>query len=205
MPAREGCRPAQPITDEADIQHIRELILSRTDNLVARDYLLFSLGLNSGLRGCDLVRLRLSDLVGEKGVRKSVRIKMSKTKKPIEFRVNDAIKEALARYLAAYPLVKPEHYLFFTTLGNRQVYDRHLSTPSAGYLIRSWCHSIGLEGSFGSHTLRKTVGYQYRVKGVPFELIQAKLGHSAKSVAATWAYLGITAESVGKYEDAINL
>jgi integrase len=205
MPAREGCRPAQPITDEADIQRIRELILSRTDSLATRDYLLFSLGLNSGLRGCDLVRLRLSDLVGEKGTRKSVRIKMSKTQKQITFRVNEAIKEALSRYREAYPLVGPSDFLFFTTLGNRQIYARHLSTPSAGYLIRSWCHSIGLEGSFGSHTLRKTVGYQYRVKGVPFELIQAKLGHSAKSVAATWAYLGITAESVGKYEEEICL
>jgi len=205
MPAREGARPAQPITEEADIQAIRGLILARNDPTAARDYLLFSLGLNSGLRGCDLVRLRLSDLVTEKGARKSVRIIMSKTKKPIEFRVNEAIKEALARYREAYPRVGPGDFLFFTTLEGRQTYGQHLSTPSAGRLIRSWCHSVGLEGSFGSHTLRKTVGYQYRVKGVPFELIQAKLGHSAKSVAATWAYLGITAESVGRYEEEINL
>lgn len=205
MPAREGARPAQPITNEADIQAIRGLILARNDTTAARDYLLFSLGLNSGLRGCDLVRLRLSDLVTEKGVRKSVRIKMSKTKKQIEFRLNKAVHEALARYLAAYPQAEPRHYLFFTTDHGRHLPGQHLSRAMASHLIRSWCHSVGLEGSFGSHTLRKTVGYQYRVKGVPFELIQAKLGHSAKSVAATWAYLGITAESVGRYEETINL
>jgi integrase len=200
-----GARPAQPITDEKDIAKIRALILARDDATSARDYLLFTLGLNSGLRGCDLVRLRLSDICGETGPRKSCRITMSKTRKPITFRVNDAIREALNLYRATYPKTQPGDYLFFSTIEGRQRHDRHLSRDFMSRLVRSWCRSVGLEGSYGSHTLRKTVGYQYRVHGVPFELIQAKLGHSAQSVSATWAYLGITAESVGRYEEAINL
>jgi len=200
-----GSRPAQPITDEADIQRIRELILSRFDYTAARDYLLWAMGLNSGLRGCDLVRLRLSDVCGENGPRKSCRIMQQKTKRPIEFRLNEAIREALARYLSAYPETRAEDFIFFSTDHTRPIRRRHLSAGSAGRLIRSWCRSIGLEGSFGSHTPRKTVGYRYNQMGVPLTIIQSKLGHSAKSPAATWAYLGITAESVGEYEEAINL
>jgi site-specific recombinase XerD len=61
---------------------------------------------------------------------------------------------------------------------------------------------VGLEGErFGTHTLRKTWGYQARKQGVSIEKINEKLGH--KSVIVTKRYIGITQEEINLLEDEI--
>lgn len=61
----------------------------------------------------------------------------------------------------------------------------------------------GLQGRFGGHTLRKTWGYQARLKAIPLEIIQHKLNHS--SLAITQRYLGITADEIAEACNELDL
>jgi len=63
-------------------------------------------------------------------------------------------------------------------------------------LVSERCSNVGLKGNYGTHTLRKTRGYQARIKGVAMELIQHKLNHSSLSVMKR--YLGITNNELQK-------
>ena len=78
-----------------------------------------------------------------------------------------------------------------------------LSRVQAWRLLNKWAREVGLTDRIGTHTLRKTWGYQARKKGVPLELIQAKLGHS--SPAVTRRYIGITADEIEDVENQVNL
>ena len=197
-----GAKPAQPLYTQDEIERVKAHVLSREDDLAARDYLLLVLGMNSFLRGCDLVRLKVGDIVNKE----DVRITTSKTGKVAEFYVNDAIRSAFSRYMAAYPWAKEEGYLFFSTFGGGMPRPQHhLTAPAIGRRIRTWCRAVGLTGSFGSHTPRKTGATQWYRAGQSIEVIQAKLTHSSQSTAATRAYLGITRSSIREKEAAINL
>jgi integrase len=65
------------------------------------------------------------------------------------------------------------------------------------------CNAVGLVGNFGTHTLRKTWGYQARQAGVPLELIMHKLNHS--NIAMTKRYLGITDDELRAITEGLNL
>ena len=66
------------------------------------------------------------------------------------------------------------------------------------------CHTVGLAGNYGTHTLRKTWGYQARQSGVPLlELIMAKLNHS--NISMTKRYLGITDDELRAIAEGLNL
>jgi integrase len=186
---------------------VKQSILARGDPLVERDYLMVALGINSFLRGCDLVRLTVGDVMEGGRYKQDVRITTTKTGKVAEFYVNDSIRLALDRYFCKYPQAKLDSnaFLFFATQGARILWHKHLETASVGRMIRLWCHNVGLKGSYGSHTLRKTGATQWYRAGESIESIQMKLTHSSQSTAATRAYLGITRSSIREREAAINL
>ena len=95
----------------------------------------------------------------------------------------------IPRYLTT---IKPaDHdYLFASRKG-----DAALTTASVNGMIKGWCRSINLTGSFGAHTLRKTFGFIQRTKfGVGFEVLAKRFNHS--SAAITQRYLGITDKEV---------
>src|SRR5688500_11169830 len=65
----------------------------------ARDLALFDLALDSKLRGCDLVRLRVSDLLSPGGVKRRVVILQRKTGRPVQFEVTEQTRRSLAAWL----------------------------------------------------------------------------------------------------------
>lgn len=67
--------------------------------LKARDLALFDLALDSKLRGCDLVALRVSDLVSASGVRSRVMILQRKTGRPVQFEVTEQTPRSIAAWL----------------------------------------------------------------------------------------------------------
>ena len=81
--------------------------------------------------------------------------------------------------------------------------SRPLDRIRANTLVNRWCEEVGLQGKFGTHTLRKTWGYRARKLGVPVELIQEKLGHRSPSI--TRRYIGITQEEVSNIEEKVCL
>ena len=173
----------EPIRRLEDIKAIKKLLSDKP-----RDYLLFTMGINNGLRIGDLLKLKVKDVQGVKPG-ETVRVREQKTGKDNVLVVNKATYKALMQYLIeAEP--SPEDYLFKSQKGNHP-----LSVSYANRLIKSWCRQINLRGNFGTHTLRKTFGYIQRVHyGVGFELLCKRFNHA--SPAITMRYLGIEDKEV---------
>jgi integrase len=114
------------------------------------------------------------------------------------------VKATLEDYKKEYPAIlnNPGKYVFFhskrSPLGSMAI-----GRKQAWAMIGRWCEDAGLQGRFGGHTLRKTWGYQARLKAIPLEIIQHKLNHS--SLAVTQRYLGITADEIAEACNKLDL
>jgi site-specific recombinase XerD len=119
--------------------------------------------------------------------------------------INDSIRETLAKYLAAYPGIvqAPDNRVFFSTRRAATDFSRPITRERAWQLVSEMCHSVGLAGNYGTHTLRKTWGYHARKSGVPMEIIMQKLNHT--SFAFTKRYLGITDDELKAAAEGLNL
>lgn len=168
----------EPIRKTQDIKSISRLLTSRP-----RDFLLYILGINNGLRAKDLVRLRYSQVEGlTTGA--VIKIVETKTGKDNVLVINKSVQKALQAYLEVIEPA-PDDYLFKSRKGNG-----HISSQSVGRLVRSWTTAINLKGRYGAHTLRKTWGYHQRTRhGAGYEILCKRYNHS--SPAITMRYLGI--------------
>ena len=172
-----------PIQNVKDIQSIKTLLSDRP-----RDLLLFTLGINNGIRTGDLLKLKVSDLKDLKPG-DSIQITESKTKKTNTLVINKEVHKALRHFLVTQN-PKDEDYLF----QSRQK-GQALTVMYVNRLVKSWCMALNLPGNYGAHTLRKTFGYIQRTKfGVGFEVLCRRFNHS--SPAITMRYLGITDSEV---------
>ena len=173
-----------PIRRIEDVQAIKKLL---SDN--PRDLLLFTIGINNGLRVGDLLRLRVKDVRYLKEGQYA-NIKESKTGKTNILMVNKSVYKCLRNYLEK---VAPDDndYLF----ASRKTKDP-LTVQAVNALIKKWTKAINLNhGNYGAHTLRKTFGYIQRTKfKVGFEVLAKRFNHS--SPAVTMRYLGITDKEV---------
>jgi len=169
---------AEPIRKQKDIKAISRLLRSRP-----RDFLLWTLGINNGLRSADLVRLKYSQVEGLKPGA-VIKIVESKTGKDNVLVINNSVFKALQIYIQEVKPV-PGDYLFSSRKGKG-----HISSQSVGRMVRSWAEAINLKGQYGAHTLRKTFGYHQRVTfGAGFEILCKRYNHSSPVV--TMRYLGI--------------
>jgi len=182
----------------------RKKILAIKANLKAqdkpRDYLLFTMGINFALRISDLLSLKVKDILNEKGeVKDHIYLREQKTKKDKKLKLNNAVKEALEYYFSKAQVTNPDQLLFLAYRSGKP-----LTRIRAWQLVRSWCKKVGLsEDRYGTHSLRKTWGYQARMSGVSIELICEKLGH--RSPAVTRRYIGITQDEISEIENKICL
>jgi len=168
----------EPIRDEKDIKSIKSLLSDKP-----RDSLLFTMGINNGLRIGDLLRLKVKDVKNLKEG-DTLTIIEGKTGKQNILMVNKSVYKVLKNYL---DIVNPhdEDHLFRSRKGVKP-----LSVSSVNGLIKIWTGSINLKGNYGSHSLRKTFGYIQRIKyKVAFEVLAKRFNHSSPSV--TMRYLGI--------------
>lgn len=168
----------EPIRQAKDVKAISRLLQSRP-----RDYLLWVMGINNGLRAKDLVRIRYSQIEGAKPGT-VINIIETKTGKSNVLVINKAVHKALQVYLSVIA-PGPNDFLFSSRKGNS-----HISSQSVGRLVKSWTAAINLKGQYGAHTLRKTWGYFQRTQhGAGFEILCKRYNHS--SPAITMRYLGI--------------
>lgn len=169
----------EPIKSLSDIESIKRLLSQKP-----RDLLLFTVGVNSGLRMGDVLRIKVGDVL-ELSPGDSLILREGKNGRSDVLYINNAIYEALKGYLGQVEL-RSEHYLFRSRKGS----NMPLSVGSANALVKSWAKAVNLSGNYGVHTLRKTFGYIQRMYyGVGFEVLAKRLNHA--SPAATMRYLGI--------------
>lgn len=172
-----------PIRDIKDIQSIKALLSDKP-----RDLLLFTMGINNGIRTGDLLKLKVSDVRNLKPG-ESIQIIESKTKKTNTLVINKEVHKALRHYLNTQQ-PKDNDYLF-----RSRTKGQALTVMYVNRLVKSWCRAINLPGNYGAHTLRKTFGYIQRTRfGVGFEVLCRRFNHS--SPAITMRYLGITDQEV---------
>ena len=162
-----------------------------------RDLVLFELGINSALRISDLLKTQVIDVFDEDlNPRESFRLKEQKTNKSGIVYITPKVAQTLKLYKEKYSSVvtNPQHYMFFRQKRfdskTEELGSQPISPNMAWRLVSERCSNVGLKGNYGTHTLRKTRGYQARINWVPMELIQHKLNHSSMSV--TKRYLGIS-------------
>lgn len=174
----------QPIRDLKQIETIKKLL--KQQNL--RDYCLFVLGINSGLRISDLLKLTISDVIDRNKIKDRIRISEKKTNKFKDFPLSNNAVSAIKEYL------KTRNYT-----ENEPLF---LSRKNKGFLLRQQAYkiindvakAIGIKEKIGTHTLRKTFGYHAYNNGYDITLIQKLFNHSTPSV--TLRYIGITQDEL---------
>lgn len=173
----------EPIRNAKDVDAIKKLLAGNR-----RDLLLFTLGINSGLRTGDLLKLKVKDVAGL-GIGESIEITEAKTGKRNTLMINKAIHKALMAFLMD---AKPgmDDFLFRSRKGD----NKPLSVSTVNGMVKAWTRTINLRGNYGAHSLRKTWGYHQRMNGAGFEVICKRFNHASPSV--TMRYLGITDREV---------
>lgn len=163
--------------------------------LHGRDYLLFTVGINVGLRISDLLALKVGDLHGKT----SVQIREGKTGKVRTFALNNAVCTAVESLLAD---CNDGDYVF----KSRKGVNKPISRVQAYRVLNDAIDRAGLAdiyGSFGAHSLRKTFGYFAYASKVDIALLMRVLNHS--SARETLRYIGIESENVADVYHAVNL
>jgi len=158
-----------------------------------RDIAMFNLAIDSKLRGCDLVRLRVRDVTHGNVISKRAMILQLKTKSSVQFEITQITREAISGLITHYKLTSAD-YLF----KSRKNPSQHLSTRQYARIVHSWVTSAGLDSSdYGTHSLRRTkVTIIYR-RTKNLRAVQLLLGHT--KLESTVRYLGI------EVDDALEL
>lgn len=153
-----------------------------------RDRALFDLAIDSKPRGCDLVELKIGDLVNGPDIRKRAAITQRKTGRPVQFEIASDAREGLFAWLERRG-GSLEDYVFPSRIDN----SRHLSTRQYARLVDEWVEAIGLQPEdYGTHSLRRTkASIIYKATG-NLRAIQILLGHS--KLENTVRYLGVDIE-----------
>jgi len=174
----------QPIKLKKDIEAIKTQLSGRP-----RDFLLFVMGINNGIRASDLLKITVGDVKHLKSGQ-ALKIREKKTKKINVLVINKPVYKALQNYLDKTNPADDE-FLFRSRKGD----NKPLTVMSVNNLIKAWTRAINLEGNYGTHSLRKTWGYHQRVThNIGFEVIAERFMHS--SPKTTMRYLGIDKDEV---------
>ena len=120
-----------------------------------RDLALFNLVIDSKLRGCDVVSLRVEDVAPHGYAIDRATVRQRKTGRPVKFEITELTRQAIDNYLAKMDK-KPSDFIFTGRRGR----ERNLTTRQYARLVSGWIAGIGLDPSlFGTHSLRRTKGY----------------------------------------------
>ena len=151
-----------------------------------RDLAMFNVAIDSKLRGCDLVRLRVADVHLGDSIRLRTTIIQQKTGRPVPFELTEPTREALALWLSLCGSRSNDDWLF----PSRSRRGNHLTTRQYGRLLDDWVALIGLDpAAYGTHSLRRTkVALLYKRTG-NLRACQLLLGHT--KLESTVRYLGI--------------
>lgn len=176
----------QPIRDKKDIESMKKA-------LSGRNRLMFIMGVSLGLRISDLLALRLGDVRG-----KTHTIVMEqKTGKRREIKLSDTVIKEVAKLDG-----DDTEYIFKSRQGD----NKPITRVQAYRILNDAAKKAGIAenvGSIGTHSLRKTFGYQLYTKGIDITRLMDILSHSTPSM--TLNYIGITRDEIDAAYDAIEI
>ncbi|WP_377299536.1 tyrosine-type recombinase/integrase [Rhizobium sp. SGZ-381] len=153
-----------------------------------RDRALFDLAIDSKLRGCDLVKLKIRTLVTGHDIRTRALVVQQKTRRPVQFEITTEVRASLLAWLPRRGGTVDDY-----AFPSRVDYADHLSTRQYARLVDEWVTAIGLRREdYGTHSLRRTKAAMiYKATG-NLRAIQILLGHT--KIENTVRYLGVDIE-----------
>jgi integrase len=150
-----------------------------------RDLAMFNLAIDSKLRGCDVVALKVKDVAPNGYTVERATVRQKKTGQPVKFELTEQTRQAIDEYVKVADK-KPGEFLF-ASRANR---DRCISTRQYARLVSEWIASIGLDANrFGTHSLRRTKATLIYRRTGNLRAVQILLGH--RKLESTVRYLGI--------------
>jgi integrase len=150
-----------------------------------RDLAMFNLAIDSKLRGCDVVGLKVEDVAPHGIAVDRATVRQRKTGHPVRFELTEQTREAIDDYIKAASK-KPGEFLF----ASRRNCDRCMTTRQYARLVSGWIASIGLDPRFfGTHSLRRTKATLIYRRTGNLRAVQLLLGHT--KIESTVRYLGI--------------
>ena len=165
----------------------------------ARDLALFNLAIDSKLRSCDLVALRVSDVVMASNVRERAVIVQQKTGRPVQFELTEQTREAVNDWIIKRT-PNGQGYLFPSRVHSCP----HLSTRQYARIVKRWVASIGLDPhKYGTHSLRRTKAALIYKKTGNLRAVQLLLGHT--KLESTVRYLGIEVDDALQISEQVEL
>ena len=173
------------------------LHLQREERL--RDLAMFDVAIDSKLRGCDLVRLKIGEVVVNATARHRASIIQKKTQRPVRFELTEQTRDSLLAWLV-HRGGSRDDYVF----PSRARTGKHLSTRQYARLVGDWVEAVGLgRSAYGTHSLRRTkVALIYKRTG-NLRAVQILLGHT--KLESTVRYLGVDAEDALSLSEATEI
>lgn len=164
-----------------------------------RDLALFNMAIDSKLRGCDLVRMKVVDVMASSQIKERASVLQSKTQKPVRFEISEGTRVSTAKWMEDPPMVGSEY------LWPGRFHDRLLiSTRQYARIVREWVSSIGLEvTAYGTHSMLRTKFTQIYKKTGNLRAVQLLLGHT--KMDSTVRYLGVELEDALEISEAIEI
>ncbi|MFC1558579.1 tyrosine-type recombinase/integrase [candidate division KSB1 bacterium] len=187
----------KPIKDNKILKRIAQN-LKRNGEI--RNYLLYVMGINCGLRSCDLLKLKVRDVFKNEQPVDEFRIIQQKTNRPHYVFINGDMKKALKYWHKNTKDKSPDSYIFKSKRS-----DKAITGTIVHGLINRWVTepNVALDQDVGCHTLRKSFAFALYERGAPLEVIAEALGH--KNIAHIITYIGIDSKNVRDHVNGLNL
>jgi len=158
-----------------------------------RELALFDLGIDSKLRGCDLLKLKVNEVCHGSQVANRATIMQQKTHRPVQFEITAPTRDAVSAWVDEAKL-SGDDYLFPSRIRKSD----HLGTRQYARILDSWVRDLGLDVcSYGTHSIRRTKATLIYRRTGNLRAVQLLLGHT--KLESTVRYLGI------EVDDAIEI
>jgi integrase len=154
---------------------------------------LFNLAIDSKLRSCDLISLKVRDISSSSLVQSRAMIEQQKTHREVQFEITPKTQQCLSQWIYLNSLSSPD-FLFPSPRKSGQ----HICYHYYANIVKNWVSTLGLDiTQYGTHSLRRTKASLIYAKTKNLRAIQLLLGHS--KLQSTIEYLGV------EIEDALSI
>lgn len=158
-----------------------------------RDLALFNLALDSKLRACDLLQLRVHDVTHGSQMASRAVVMQQKTRRPVQFEITEQTRKSLSHWITSSRLGASD-FLFPSRVHS----SLHLTTRQYARIVHRWVRDIGLDdASYGTHSMRRTKAALIYRRTHNLRAVQLLLGHT--KIESTVRYLGV------ELDDALEL
>jgi len=182
-----------PIKDIEKIVKIKSILKKQSK----RDFLLFVLGINTGIRISNLLSIKIEVTWTGTKAKEFLYIKEQKSDELKVYYINSKVRSALTAYITSI-CYKRSDYLFKSKLS-----DKPITRQQAYRIINKAAKEAGIDEKIGTHTLRKTFGYHAYQKGIAISILKNRFNHATP--AETLRYICIDKKNIQPIKVDVNL